>query len=106
MLCYVMLCYVMLCYVMLCYVMLCYVMLRYVVLLSILLLMVKLLLKHLLGDHGMLPVPAPVKVDVVVSRKKEKQTGNHSFHHFTHTFDIGVHSYGVHFQFQLETQLI
>ena len=71
-------------------------------LLSILLLMVKLLLKYLIGEQGMMPVPAP-KSNVLVSGKKDKETGNHSFHLFTHTFDLGVHSYGVHFQFQLET---
>ena len=86
MLCYVMLCYVMLCYVMLCYVMLCYVMLCYVVLLSNVLLMVKLLLNYLVGDLGMVPIPTLVKFTVVVSGKRGKETGNHSFHLFTQTF--------------------
>ena len=50
---------------MLCYV--CYV----VVLLSILLLMVKLLLKYQIGNQGMFPIPALVKVIVAVSGRKK-----------------------------------
>ena len=45
----------------------CYV----VVLLSILLLMVKLLLKYLIGNQGMFPIPALVKVIVAVSGRKK-----------------------------------
>ena len=70
--------------------MLCYLMLRCVVLL-----MVKLSLKYLRGNKGMLPIPAPVKVIVDVSGKKEKETGNHSFHLFKHTFYMKKGTQGI-----------
>ena len=37
-------------------------------------------IKLLLGSQGMLPIPVPAKVVVVVSGKNCKETGNHSFH--------------------------
>ena len=47
--------------------------------------------KLLLGSQGMLPIPVPAKVVVVVSGKNCKETGNHSFHllltHFHETRD-------------------
>ena len=36
--------------------------------------------KLLLGSQGMLPIPVPAKVVVVVSEKDCKETGNHSVH--------------------------
>ena len=39
-----------------------------------------LMVKLLLGSQGMLPLPVPAKVVVVVSGKKCKEKGNHSFH--------------------------
>ena len=66
--------------------MLCCVMLCCVIKYSFAIAYGKLLLKYLIGNQGMLPIPAPVNVNVVVSGKKEKETGNHSFHLFTHTF--------------------
>ena len=33
-----------------------------------------------MGSQGMLPVPVPAKVVVVVSGKNCKEAGNHSFH--------------------------
>ena len=85
MLCYVMLCYVMLCYV--CYVMLCYVMLCYAMLCYVMLCHVA---KYSTAygitiievpdrtprNVGMLPEPAPVKVNIVVwgKRRKEQRT--------------------------------
>ena len=39
-----------------------------------------LMVKLLLGSQGMLPIPAPAKVVVVVSGKNCKEIGNHSFH--------------------------
>ena len=60
-------------------------MLCYVVLLSILLFLVKLLLKYLIGNQGMLPRPAPVKDNVVVSGKRIKKQ-EPFFHLFTQRF--------------------
>ena len=39
--------------------------------------------KLLLGSQGMLPIPVPAKVVVVVSEKDCKETGNHSLHIYT-----------------------
>ena len=39
-----------------------------------------LMVKLLLGSQGMLPLPVPAKVVVVVSGKNCKEIGNHSFH--------------------------
>ena len=58
------------------------------------LLMVKLSLKYLIGNERMLPIPAPVKVIVDVSGKKEKETGNDSFHLFTHAFYMKKGTHG------------
>ena len=38
------------------------------------------MVKILLGSQGMLPIPVPAKVVVVVPEKNCKETGNHSFH--------------------------
>ena len=38
-----------------------------------------LMVKLLLGSQGMLPLPVPAKVVVVVSGKNYKEIGNHSF---------------------------
>ena len=50
------------------------------------------MVKLLLGSQGMLPIPVPAKVVVVVSGKNCKETENHSFHllltHLHETRDI------------------